>query len=332
MAPISLSAVHVDAAVTALSIANLQSMDVYVADKVFPSISVSKQSDFYWTFEKGDLLRGGMGKKAPGAAPNKTNFSINPDAKYSADVWAEAQALPFQTLDNADDALNLKASTASILMQSALITREQNFMTSYFQTGVWSKDITGVPSGPTGNQVLQWNDQSASPIENIRAGMTYVQSITGRRPNTLTLAQDVWDALQDHDDVLARIQYGGGVGNGNPARASKEAFAAILGLERVLIAGAVANVAEKGAADDINFIGSKQALLSYSPTNKLIMEPSAGYTFRWSGFLGSQGSGIRVKAYDLPTELEAHQIEVQLAEDQKLVSADCGYFFTSIIA
>ena len=328
----SLSMVHVNGPLTNISIAYVQDQNAFIADKVFPAVPVSKQSDLYFIFDKEDFLRDEVGKKAPGAAPDVGGYDIDNSSPYYAHVYAYGHKIPDQVRSNADSPLILDTAAANLVSQKGLIKRESTFMTKYMTTSVWANDITGVASSPTGAQVLQWDNAASTPIEDIRAGMTAVQANTGFRPNTLTLTQAVWDILADHPDIVDRVKYSGGVGNGNPARVTKEAVAAILELDRVLVSSAVSNTAEKGATAAIGFIGGKTALLSYSPPTPTLMMPSAGYTFNWSGFLGSNGTGIRVKKYRLPEEFESDQVEIQMAFDQKVVSTDMGYFFTSIVA
>jgi len=58
--------VHVNAPLTNISIAFLQSQDSFVASRVFPSIPVMKQSDRYYTYDRGDFNRDEMQLRAPG--------------------------------------------------------------------------------------------------------------------------------------------------------------------------------------------------------------------------------------------------------------------------
>jgi hypothetical protein len=61
------------------------------------------------------------------------------------------------------------------------------------------------------------------------------------------------------------------------------------------------------------------------------MTPTAGYTFSWNGYLGAGAEGNRIKRFRIE-RLESDRVEIQMAFDLKLVAADLGYFFTSIIA
>lgn len=332
MAQPTMSMVHVNGPLTNMSIAYVQSQDNFVADKVFPSLPVSKQSDLYFIFDRADFLRDEFGVKAPGAGPDEGGYDITNSTPYYAAVYAYAHKIPDQVRSNTDSPLNLDNAAMQFVTQKALIKRERTFMTKFMGTGIWGRDITGVASAPTGNQVLQWDNASSNPIEDIRAGMTYVQSLTGFRPNTLTMGQAVWDKLIDHPDLLDRVKYSGGVSNSVPAMVQKQALAQILELDNVYVSSAVVNTAEKGATEATQFISGKTALLTYTPKAPSIMMPAAGLTFNWSGFLGSQGSGMRIKKYRAEEKFESDYVECQLAYDQKLVANVLGYFFTAIVS
>ena len=328
----NLSSVHVNRPLTQMSIAYVQAQDKFVADKVFPSIPVPNKSDIYFVFNKADFLRNDFGKKAAGGKPSTGGYDLTTAGPYNCEVYGYGHKIPDQIRANADNPLNLDMAAAQLVMQKALIAREASFVTNFMGTSIWGKDITGVSASPSTNQVLQWNDASSTPIEDIRAGMTYVESQTGFRPNTLTIGRAVWDKLVDHPDLIDRVKYSGGVSNAVPAQVTRAAVAQILELDNIFVSGAVSNTAEKGATAAYSYLMGKSALLAYVPPAPSLMTPAAGFTFNWTGYAGSEGSGIRVKKYRQPEEEEVDQIEGQMAYDQKLIGADLGYFFTSIIA
>ena len=69
--------IHVNAPLTNISIAFLQTADTFVASKVFPMVGVSKQSDRYYTYERGDFNRDEMEKRAPGTESAGGGYNID---------------------------------------------------------------------------------------------------------------------------------------------------------------------------------------------------------------------------------------------------------------
>jgi hypothetical protein len=326
-------AVHVDAVLTNLSIAYLQNPSHFIASRVFPNVPVDKQSDRYYTFDRGDFNRNEARIRAPGAESAGSGFRLDNTPTYYAPVWAFHKDLPWQTLANEDAVVNLSAGANNYVMHKMMIAKEVDWMAKYFTSGVWAFDWTGVAASPTGNQVIDWSDYSGSdPIKNVRDAKTRVLERTGYEPNKLTIGQKVYDALVEHPDLIDRVKYSGGVGNGTPAKITRQALAALFEVDEVLVAKAIQNTGAEGAAEASSFIGGNHALLTYSPPAPGLMTPSAGYTFSWTGYMG-QGNEFGVATKRIPmAHLESDRVEAGMAFDHKLVAADLGHIFRDIIA
>ena len=89
-------AVHVDSALTNISIAFLQNASHFVSHQVFPNIPVAKQSDRYFTFDRGDFNRDEAQKRAPGAESAGGGYNLDNTPTYFADVWAFHKDIPGQ--------------------------------------------------------------------------------------------------------------------------------------------------------------------------------------------------------------------------------------------
>jgi hypothetical protein len=321
--------VHVNTPLTNISIAYLQSADNFVATKVFPNIPVTKQSDRYYTYDRGEFNRDEAEERAPGTESAGGSYSLDNTPTYFCKVYAFHKDVPDQIRGNADAVLNLDNEATEYVTHKALIKREKRFVANYFTDGIWTVDIEGVASGPTGDQVLYWSLDTGDPIKDIRTGKTNRLQDTGFEPNTLIMGKAVWDAVIDHPDVVDRIKYG--QTPGNPAIANIEALMKLFEIERIFVMKAIENTAKEGATNVHAFIGGKHALLCYVAPSPGIMTPSAGYTFSWTGWMGAGAEGNRIKRFRIE-KLESDRVEVQMSFDQKLVAADCGYFFNGIVA
>lgn len=325
-------AVHVDQPLTNISIAFLQNAANFVAGRVFPNVPVQKQSDLYYTFDRGFFNRDEAKKRAPGTEAAKVGFELS-TASYFCDPYAVKHAIPDQVAANADAMLDLERAAAEMVTNKLLIRREKDWATSYFTTGVWTNDYDGVAAAPGANQFIRWSDQAASdPMANIRTAKSDVAESTGFVPNTLVLSQRVLDALVDHPDIVDRIKYSGGVGPDRPAIATEQALAQLFGLDRILVMRAIENTAAEGNANAHSFIGGKNALLVYAAPTPGIMTPSAGYSFSWQGYLGQTNAFGMATKRRVRDELEATEIEGSMAFDHKLIAADLGFFFESAVA
>lgn len=321
--------VHVNTPLTNISIAYLQDAVNFVAAKVFPNIPVTKQSDRYYTYDRGEFNRDEMEERAPSTESAGGGYTVDNTPTYYSPVYAFHKDISDQMRSNADAVLNPDREATEYVTTKALIKREKLWVSKYFATSVWGKDITGVSASPTGDQVLQWNDANSTPIENVRTAKTYVLESTGFEPNTMVIGRRVYDALVDHPDIVDRIKYG--QTPGDPAMANIQALMKLFEIQRLFVMNAIVNTAKEGQTASHSFIGGKNCLVCYSAPNPGLMTPSAGYTFSWTGFLGAGAEGNRIKRFRME-HLESDRVEIQMAFDQKKVAADLGYYFTTIVA
>ena len=319
------SAVHVDRALTNISVAHLQQQRDFAAMRVFPRVPVEHRSDKYYKFDRGDFNRDEAQLRAPGTESAGSGYGLN-TGSYSADVWAFHKDVDDQVLSNSDQPLRPFENATQFVTHKILIRMERDWASRFFTTGVWSGQEDG-----SGSDFTQWSDSANSdPVIDIRRGKTAVKKATGFMPNKLTVSQDVFDTLIDHPDIIDRIKYG--QTQGGPAVANAETLAAVLGLDEVVVGSAIYNTADQGQTDTHNFVLGKDALLTFSPDSPGLEVPSAGYTFAWRGFMGNiNDMGFAIKRFRIE-EREAERVEGQGAWDHNIVSADLGYFFTNAIA
>ncbi len=326
----SRSDVHVDRPLTNISIAYMQDPAAFVADGVFPNLPVQKQSDRYYQYDRSYFNRDSMQLRAPGAESAGATYAVDAVPTYFAETYGLHKDVPDQVRANADDPLNLDREATQFLAQQALIKREVNFATRYFATGVWTTDLTGVPGAPAAGQFQQWDQAASTPIEDVRTGKREVQEATGYRPNKLVCQRAVFDALVDHPDIVGRIDRG--QTPGGPAITLRANLAALFELDDVLVMDAIQTTTQEGAATQTSaFIGGKNAMLVYATPNPGLMIPTAGYTFSWTGLLGSGAMGQRISRFRME-HLKSDRVEIEQSFDQKVVSEDLGYFFDGAVA
>jgi len=335
----TISSVHVNRPLTNISIAWRQSQIDFVADRVFPIIPVQKQSDLYYTYDRSYWYRSEMQLRAPGTESAGGGFKVATD-NYYCPVYALHKDIDDQIRANEDAPLSLERDSVEWLNLQAMIKKEQLFASSFMTGGVWTYEYDGVSSSPTAvgsldptnassNDVLQWNDASSTPIEDVRRAKTYVKEKTGYMPNVLTIGHKVYDALVDHPDIIDRIKYG--QTPGAAAMAGREVIAKLFEVDEVNIASGVNNTAAEGATEANSFIVGKHALLTYRPPRPSILTPSAGYTFGWTGYLGGGVGAFQISKFRMD-HLKSDRVEGEMAYAQKKVAGDLGFFFDGIVA
>lgn len=331
--------VHVDRPLTNISIAFFQEADGFVANRVFPGIPVTSKSDSYWTIDRAEFFRNQVERRAPGTRAPLINWKVSTD-NYNSNRESVGTGVPDEVRSNADSPLSIDRSATELVTEQGLIKQELDWVTKYFTAGnpgdTWTFDVDGNatdsgaafdPTDLANNQRLFWSSANSTPIENIREGKRFVQSVTARRPNVLVLGRAVFDVLLDHPDIVGRLDRGQTTG---PAIVQREALAALFELEEILVMDGIQNTAAENLAASYAFIGGNNALLAHRANNPGLLVPSAGYTFNWTGFLGATTNGMRIrrKRDDLA---DTDIFEMDMHYDQKIVSPDLGYFFGDII-
>lgn len=329
------SAVHVDQPLSNLTLAYVQEQTNFIADKVFPTVGVQRQSDKYYIYDRANQNRAGDVKLlAPRTEVERIGLAIS-NSSYFADVYGLGMDFDEQTLANEDAMLEIRSAGATTLVNRLLIHREEQFASTFFAASVWSTEYTGVSGTPSTGEVKQWSDYTnATPIRDVTAARRAMQLKSGGfKPNTMVVGKEVRDILVNHPDILARLN--GGATVSNTALITNSKLAEIFEVENFFVMEAVKNTGAEGLAESNAFIGGKSALLTYTPSSAGLMTPAAGLTFAWNNIPGVSNLGVTVESFSddaLKRQQIAEMIQVKMSYDMKVVGADLGVFFNTIVA
>jgi hypothetical protein len=326
MALLTPSSVHIDQPLTNLTLAYVQSQENFIADKVFPTVGVTKQSDKYYIYDRASMNRSGDVKKlAPRTEVDRIGLALS-NSSYFADVYGLGMDFDEQTLANEDAALEIRAAGAQTLVNRILIDREEKFASTFFAASVWTGEST--PAN-------LWSDYTNStPITDVTTARRAMQLTSGGyKPNTMVVGKEVRDILINHPDILARLN--GGATVSNTALVTNAKLAEIFEVESFFVMEAVKNSGAEGLAESNAFIGGKHALLTHTPSTAGLMTPAAGLTFAWNSISGVNNLGVSIESFSddaLKRMQVAEHIQAKLAYDMKVVGADLGYFFDTCVA
>lgn len=320
------SQTHIDQALTNMSVAYMQITESFISDRVFPKIPVRKQSDVYFVYDKGDFFRDEMRERAASSESVGGEYGVAAASPYYCKQYSFHKDVTEQERANSDNPLNCDQDATDFVTQKALIKRESRWASDYFATGKWGTEYDGVDSTPASDEKVKWDISTSTPIEDITNEIVLMASQTGFKPNTLVLGPKVLYALKNHPDILDRIKYT------QRGIVTSDILAALFEVDRILVPWGVVNTANQEATDDIDFIMGNHALLMYVNPRPAIKQPSAGYTFTWTGFDGAGEFGNRIVR--LPMDqlgLGTERIEIDIAFDNKIICSDLGSFFKDIV-
>ena len=295
--PDSSQVLRVSQPLTNVSIAYTQ-QGSYIADQVFPTVPVQRQGDLYWKYDRGDWFRGQAELRAPATESTGGGYRLNTDTYY-CDVYAVHRDVDDQTRANFQSQFNLDADATRWVTQQLMI-----------------KNVDWTAAG------------SGDPILNVRMAADAIEGTTGYRPNVLVLPSTLMTQLQQHPDIIDRVKYTSGVAAG----VSNQAIASALGVDKIVIANTVNNtgayLADNSAGETaLSFMAGDGALLVYAAASPGLMQPSAGYTFGWTGYQGNATGAAITRFRDIKTRSD--RIEGEMAFDMKVVAPDLGAWFAS---
>lgn len=309
--------VHIDAVLTNIAVKFKQAESDFIADRIFPNVPVSKQSDKYFKYDRDAFARAIAERRSGATESAGGGYGLSTD-NYYCDQFSFHKDVPADIAANTDSPLDAFRDAAEFVTRAMLLKREKDFVDTYFTSGVWTTDIT--PSS-------LWSDYTNSnPLEDVKTGIRSIQKAALVKPNTLVVGPEVHDKLIDHPDIIDKMKY---VAIPTP-QATEAMLAQMFQVDRYLVGQSVAATSVEGQTLTTGFQWGKHALLCYTPPRPSLMTPAAGYNFSWNAF--GNGFGIRINRFAMRHLNNAERVEGDMAYDMKVVAPQCGYFFASTVA
>ena len=317
---------HIDRALTNISVAYMQGDDAFIADKVFPTINVTKQSDVYFKYSKADMFRNEVQERGRGAESAGGNWNVELADPYYCRKYAFHYDITQEERVNYDKPLDVERDTTEWLSQKMLLKRELDFADKFFKTGVWGKDVQA-----DGTAVKKWSDQMSDPVKQINDLMLEMAEASGKKPNFAIMAPDVLYALKNHEAIMDRIKYT------QKGIITLDLIASLFELDKIFVPWGIFNDGPQTPGydevkTDMNFIYKGKMLLGYRATRPSLKQPTAGYIFAWTGLEGASSYGsrmVRIKMDQLG--LGTERLEMEMAYDQKVICKDMGMFLYDLV-
>lgn len=256
--------VHVNRPLTNLSIA--YSNESYIADQVFPVVSVEKKSDLYFTFDRSSWFRDRSGPRAPGTRAARADYALT-TASYICINDSLAKTIPDEVRANSDQPLRPDITATNFVTDGLLLGLEIRVANIVTTCGNWAN-----ASNPT----TVWSADNSDPWGEIDNAVNQVVKSTGRMPNVAAMSWDVWRHLRQHPDFLDRIKYTRAGG-----RLEVTDLQGWFGFDKVLVGTAIKDTAAEGVTESRSFVWGNAFWCGYVPGSAALEEPASGYTLVW---------------------------------------------------
>lgn len=271
--------IHVDRALTDVSLAVINA-DL-VSDQVFPSVPVQDKTGIYYVYGK-ERFRVRDDRRAPGDETQRSRLTIA-EATYTTAGHGLKDYVPREKGAEADPALDLLIDTTEVLTDQVRLNKEAALVAAL---------VAGLTSTSTINLTsTQWDEDANDPIKKVRTDAETIAKRIGRKPNVLAVNPDVWMAIQFNANIRGLLT---GIGNLSSANITPAAVAALMGLDEIIIAGALYDSAYEGRTASLTYVWPSAtcgALLFYRARSVGRKSITLGATFRWTKAISSIGGG-----------------------------------------
>lgn len=301
--------VHVDAVLKAFAMGwAAANKNHFVAGQVFPRVSVEKESDKYFEWDRSAWTRISADLRADGSPFPESSPTLSATA-YQIEEYAHQTRLGDRTAKNAD--VDVERGLTVFSTEQVLRKLDKLFAAEMFKAGVWHASGDAAPANLWSNTAL------GTPMKDVLDAKNVVSTSTdGREPNVMIVNMAVWNALAAHPNFTSRggLQF--------VPQANKAMVEEALGL-KVIVAKAGENTAKPGDAEVQARIFGNHALLLYVDPNATIMSPTAGVTFT----VGDEWAADRI--YD--EKIKASFYRAWTLVDFVKTSQQLGYFYSTVI-
>ncbi len=308
----TINQVHVQAALTDLSIAYRQDAPA-VSDLIFPRVSVNKQSNKYFVWNKSDMWRNEAKKRAPAADFARVGIRLSTSG-YLCEQFALEYLIADEIAANSDAGVDIESTATMYLVDQLNLQKDLSFAADFFTSG------SGWGSGTVSTA---WDTvTTGTPVTNITNAVLSIRRALGASQSHKIVGiggTKILNALITSDQVRDRTKY---VQAGSYA-GLQAALAPVLNLDDLIISTREYNTAKEGATASYSPVFDNDFLVVAVPRNPGLNVPSAGYTFAWDE--GGRGDMYVEQYREEPKK--ASVVRAVCYYDQKQTGTDLGVYF-----
>jgi hypothetical protein len=273
--------VHVDQVLTNISIEWPRNQN-FVGPVLFPQVTVKKQSDKYFIYDREMWKVEPYDTRGPGGVANEIPGRKMSLDTYYANEHALQHAVPDEVRENSDAPLTPDRDATELVTGRILLGREKAM-----------KDMITNPANYHANNKVtllaadQWSNYAGAtsdPIVVIKTAIRALHSVLFEEGSLVAVIPWlVMSWLEDHPDLIDRIKYS------ERGVLTNELIATLLGLQRVVVPGIGYSTGGMGvdvSSANITYLWGKDVIIAYVPQRAGLRQMSTAYEFVWA--IGNQ--------------------------------------------
>jgi len=295
--------------------------DIFVAGKVFPIVPVNKISDVILRYCRKDwfMAEGNVRPRAPGAKAQRTGYHIDWNSTYYCREYALGKEIADEERANSDPPLDPERDAVQLVTQNILLKRERLWSKATMVAANWP--IQGVFAAGA------WNLAASTPITDVMNAKLRMALGTGFQPNTLVINKQTFYYLRVNPQIIAIYR---NLSSAEP-NLSVQQVADALDIERLLVSQAVHDVGPMEGQWDGQWCVPNDALLCYTAPSPSTSNPSAGYTFSYTG-ANHTGTNVQIEMYRGEEDSKKDIVVGNIHFDVRIVESDLGVYFPNAVA
>lgn len=277
----------------------------FIAMKIFPEVSVMKDSDKYRIYAPDFRLPQTL--KANKGVAREHYF----EASTATYVLEDHAIKDFVTDDDQDnfDAADLRADTVEELTD-VILRRLEKSTFDLFTTTNWSLN-----SSLSGSALWSLDTTVSNPLVVVDTAMAVVLRNSGYLPNFGVISHAGFIAAKNHQSVVDRIKYT------QTAIVSEGLLGSLFGVPEFYVSKAQIDTSDRGRTSTVAPIFSDACFFGYKPARATPKAPSSGYIFR---------KNVPMVRRWRDEERNAEAIEVRMKYSAKIVASLSGYLINNI--
>ena len=288
--------------------------DGFIADMIFPTVTVGKQSDLYPVFDRGDRLRQQDTKRAPGTRAKRVVENVG-SGTYFANNYALDAAVVIEDKVNADPILasDKAMGKTRLILDHLLLDWEIRVASQVNNT-------SNVGSSSAVNSA--WSG-SGDPLGDMNSAIDNVKYANGKKVTHVVFGSKAWDSFR-RDPTVRNLINGNNNGGGYPNEAD---VAQLLQVPNILVGDSFKNTAEEGQGEALSEIWGDNVLLYHAPQSASFDDPSFGYSIRWQG---ADLPNMQVERHPYDSRTKSEDVEVGYYQDEKITGASYAFLLTAV--
>lgn len=292
----------------------------FIATRVFPVVTVAKQSGQFGKVPIEQLLVNRDTERAPGSGYARGDFKFEVSSYSTIEHGAE-DVVDDREREMYGEFVDPDVYAALRAMSAIMVNQEMRVAAAVFNATTWNGATltTGITH--------EWDDYTnAVPLSDVEAAVQKVYTGSGLWPNALVINRKVFRNLRNCAQVRDLIKYQD-FQDARPGQISAEALGRVFDLQ-VIVAGGTKNSANEGLAASTGPIWSDEyAMVCRIPTTSDFREPCIGRMFHWAGD-GSSMDG-RVESYR-EEAVRGDVIRVRHDVDEIVLYPQAGHLLSNV--